>query len=265
MSLILSRIKKFFRRSLRPPLNEFKKLLCGIKLGEHTFVVDDFAEVKYRCRTVREVNLTANFGFEKAPLGAFLFLLRNDDVVWDIGAAFGLFSVHSAKFSQAVVAFEPDPSSSKRLLNNITINGQDSHVSVHEIAVAAGSGELELFTSGLKGTSPSLSGDGEHRSSVKVRTKSVDDIVSEGVELPSVIKIDVEGGEAGVLRGANLLLNGRNKPRVLFVEVHPRFLPSFGESSDTVEQLILDSGYRMIARERRADQYHILAVADERA
>lgn len=256
-----SRVTRFLENGVRPLVRELKSVACGLSMGEFDFPVDDFAAVKFRCRSRREVNLTANFGFEKSALGAFLFLLHADDVVWDVGAAFGLFSIHSAKFCDKVIAFEPDPLSCERLIKNIDLNGQQEQISVQQIALSDKAGELELFTSGLSGLSPSLSGVSNHSGSVKVATKTIDSVVEAGTVPPDVIKIDVEGAEAQVLRGAKELLHGKNKPRLLFVEVHPEFLEAFGDSAELVEELVLEAGYELVTRERRLKQYHVVAMA----
>lgn len=260
MNKVAQHIFRFYCRGVRPLLNELKFVLCALKLGRYTFVVDDFAGVKFQCRTRREANLTAYFGYEKMALGAFLFHLRSDDVVWDIGAAFGLYTVHSAKYCKLVVAFEPEPISCQRLLKNITINGQNSQVTIQEVALGTEAGEVELY---LDGYCPSLAGDVNDSRCVKVRKNSIDNLISEGNAPPSVMKIDVEGAEAGVLRGAQNLLNGRNRPRLIFVEVHPQFLPSFDESEDSVERLIANAGYKIIAKERRACEFYIVAMFEE--
>jgi FkbM family methyltransferase len=256
---IFRRLHRLYQRGVRPLVSEVKFLLCALGVGRYTFAVDDFASVRFECRTRREANLTAYFGYEKMALGAFLFHLKSDDVVWDIGAAFGLYSVHSAKFCESVVAFEPEPVSCERLARNIQINGLQSKITVREIALSTEDGEVELF---MDGYCPSLAGDSANSRCVRVQMTTVDNLIAAGNRTPTVMKIDVEGAEAGVLRGAQSLLRGKNKPRLLFVEVHPQFLPSFGESEESVERLVLDAGYRLLAKERRAGEFYIVAISE---
>ena len=154
MSLLKKlRIERLLERGVRPLLNEFKAALVAFRLGEHTFPVNDFAKVKFRCRSVREIILTSDFANEKEALGTFLFLLEPEDVVWDIGAAFGLFAIHSGEIARQVIAFEPDPDSRKRLDGNIAANDQTNKTSVMPLALSDSAGEIELFTSGLVGLS----------------------------------------------------------------------------------------------------------------
>lgn len=253
-------LKRFLRRGVQPFMNEVKAGLCAFNLGEHTFPVDDFADVRFRCSSLREIKLTSDFGYEKSALGTFLFLLTPGDVVWDVGAAFGLFSVHSAEFCNQVVAFEPDPSHYQRLVGNIELNRQGSKVSIQQLALCDSQGELSLSTSGLSGVSPTLGVNDKHSSKVSVKTETVDRMVKSGVVKPTVMKIDVEGAEAQVLRGAAELLSSEEKPRLLFIEVHPEFLGSFGDSAEDLEHMLIATGYRLLASDRRKGQYHLLAV-----
>ena len=255
------RLQRLFRRGIRPFLNELKAGLVALRLGEHTFAVNDFADVEFRCKSLREIILTSDFANEKEALGTFLFLLEPEDVVWDIGAAFGLFAIHSGTICKQVVAFEPDPSSRERLEGNIIANRQQNVASVLPLALSSKVGEIELFTSGLKGNSPSLSHHGTtHSGVVKVQTDTIDEVLSRGVATPDVLKIDVEGAEAQVLIGGEQLLKGHQAPRLIFVEMHPKFLPDFGNTPEQVESILRDAGYSLIATNRRSEQYHIVAT-----
>jgi hypothetical protein len=58
---------------------------------------------------------------------------------------------------------------------------------------------------------------------------------------PDVIKIDVEGAEANVLRGARRFLE-RGKGHII-LEAHPSALAHFGETTDGLLADLTDSGW----------------------
>ena len=76
--------------------------------------------------------------------------------------------------------------------------------------------------------------------------------------LPTVLKIDIEGAEILALRGARKLLSGLfgPKPRVVFLEVHPKFLHAFNAVVEDVHELMRDFGYSLTSSRVRDDQFH---------
>src|SRR5262249_34760724 len=65
-------------------------------------------------------------------------------------------------------------------------------------------------------------------------------------ERVDLLKIDVEGYEEMVLRGAsNLLRSAARRPRAVFVEVHPYAWPSLGTTSASLLNLLSASGYHV--------------------
>lgn len=219
----------------------------------HTFI----------CASQTEWYRTAGYGGELAPLGAFLFLLRPSDIVWDVGSSVGLFTVHAADIAQRVVAIEPDPATVERLRQNVAVNGQSSRVDCLHLALGNTQGTVSLATDGLDGNAPAIADLGRHRQTVSVRLDTADALVAAGTIRPTVLKIDVEGAEAMALEGAKGILSGPERPRLVFMEVHPRFLPQFGGDAEDVERILRETGYHLLATRAREDQYHVLATAIE--
>jgi hypothetical protein len=102
---------------------------------------------------------------------------------------------------------------------------------------------------------------GRHQHSVPVDVRTIDEMISDGLAPPSVMKIDIEGGEYHALRGGMELLRGESRPRLLFVEIHPSFLEQFGVRSEDVSSLITQAGYRTLAEHRRNGQHLLLAMS----
>jgi hypothetical protein len=78
---------------------------------------------------------------------------------------------------------------------------------------------------------------------ITVRTVRLDDFCrTEGIERIGFLKIDVEGAEMRVLRGAERLLRTQAID-MLYTEVEPGNLAKFRESRETLSTLLMDAGY----------------------
>jgi len=131
-----------------------------------------------------------------------LHFLREGDLFLDIGANVGSYSVLAAGVCRARSwAFEPDPLTAGHLRRNIAINALEDRVVVHECALGPSSGEVK-FTIGLD-TVNKVADDGAANARV-VQQRRLDDVV--GAAEPLMIKMDVEGYEEDVLRGAQAVL-----------------------------------------------------------
>jgi len=206
----------------------------------------------------------AGYGDEEFFVGKFTESLKTDDVIFDIGASVGLITAHAAVFAKQgqVIAFEPDPETMERLKYNVSLNDISNVVFV-SWAVSDSAGEVSLFTDGASGKAPTLreqiNREGAPKNQVTVQMRTLDDEISNGsLPLPTVLKIDIEGAEVLCLRGAQKLLSGQlgEKPRLIFLELHPEFLPSFGAHGEEVHNFVLNHGYSMVWEQKRDAQIH---------
>lgn len=84
----------------------------------------------------------------------------------------------------------------------------------------------------------------DHGSAQRVSAVTLDDVLA-GRRV-DVLKVDVEGFEEMVFRGAQTLLSTTAlRPRTIFIEVHPYAWPSLGTGSATLLRLLNDAGYRV--------------------
>jgi FkbM family methyltransferase len=143
-------------------------------------------------------------GLHEFPDMIFLLhLLRSNDLFFDIGANVGAYSVLASGVCKArTLAFEPDPTTVLDLKRNIEINNLSELVTIHECALGANEGEVG-FTIGLDTINRVIAG-GEH-SCRTVHQKTLDSFV--GDSKPVFAKLDVEGYEEEVLRGARAFLS----------------------------------------------------------
>jgi len=174
-------------------------------------------------------------------------LLRPGDVVLDVGANVGLWAMGAARLTGAhgrVVAFEPVPATVYRLRRNIQANRV--HVEVEQVALHDASGPLTIFgaTHGNSGGAGLLRRNGVDRPLTVQGTRLDDYVIEKGIRGIDFLKIDVEGAESIVLRGAGSLLEEPGAPIVLF-EVNPEASQGLGLAHDAAARVLVAAGYRL--------------------
>jgi FkbM family methyltransferase len=178
----------------------------------------------------------------------------------DVGAHIGYYSLKAAPIvSDAghVIAIEPNPEIVRQLQANLAASGANV-VAVAPVACSDTEGTLDLYAapeantgqSSLSKANASQMGATTH--TYKVRARPLDDIIREsGVTRVDAIKIDVEGAEYLVLKGAQETLD-RFHP-MLLVEIVGHQLRAMGSSPTQVRELLRAHGYR----EGRHDELNV--------
>jgi FkbM family methyltransferase len=153
--------------------------------------------------------------------------ITNGDVCYDVGGYRGFFAgVCALRGASAVHTFEPLPDNIRRIESLLEANAS-LPLTLHRVAVGAEVGEAEFLvmpeTSMGKLAGSSFQQEAKSSESVGVTMETLDHLLeSRPIPPPNLIKIDVEGAEAMVLRGAQRLL-AQNRPR-LFIEIHSHAL-----------------------------------------
>jgi FkbM family methyltransferase len=180
-----------------------------VSFGGQTYVVEQSVEL----HTLAELHRDRFYSHfpEFAP--------RPGTNVIDVGANVGVFSIYHAAAGADVLAIEPNPSAHRRLLAGLAANGLDNRVTVVQAALAERKGRGRLVAAGgltVLGRVKSVPADDDGIGDVDVLT--LDEVLSarEPRDI-DLLKIDVEGGEASVLRGASLVLD---RVRRILLEYH---------------------------------------------
>jgi FkbM family methyltransferase len=152
---------------------------------------------------------------EYEDMAFVLHFLRPGDLFVDVGANVGSYTLLAASTGANCISFEPLPETYRKLVRNIGMNGLMSRVDAVNAGVGSAPGELR-FTADLDTENHVVFGGCEGRVQ-KVPVTTLDEKV--GDRNVSLVKIDVEGFEAEVIRGAQHLLS-THPPAALIVEAN---------------------------------------------
>jgi len=176
--------------------------------------------------------------------------IRPGDTVFDIGANIGMWSIGAARRTGAagkVHAFEPLNSNFARLEENLALNGT-TNVLPHQVAVMDRAGDFKFYPSpnNNSGVGRIVVDDwsGPH---CLVEGITVDEYCArERILSVNLLKLDVEGAEYLVLKGATGLLSSPLAPTIVF-EVQRVMTEDLKYSPEELEELLVGFGYSIRA------------------
>jgi FkbM family methyltransferase len=248
--------KSLYKRIIRPPFQ-----WIGVEqVGISTLLYYKQLSGELKRRTLKFEELSAEFFISSnlSPIRnrisdeeqVFEDLKNNldkSDVFYDIGAQYGVYSCLIGNHIEGqIVSFEPLPMAYGRLRLNLRYNNVNS----------------TTFRTGLTSASNNPSRWLEKQGQVPLATG--DSIIStNNLPVPTLIKVDVEGGELDVLRG---LKNTLSEPdcRLIYCEVHPQGcfddpdLPRAGLSNTEIndlKSLLIESGFCVDRFNERSGQF----------
>ncbi len=146
--------------------------------------------------------------YEKYQLEVFKKLSQQASSIIDVGSNIGLYTVIGAKNMKkggTIIAFEPIADNINLLKKNIKLNKLVSKIRIEQSAVGDESKKLKLFvsTKSVGNHSASKENAGGASTEVEVNQTSLDDYVkNKKISKIDLIKIDVEGFDGYVLKGA---------------------------------------------------------------
>lgn len=181
-------------------------------------------------------------------------------VVYDVGANVGFFTLLAARLvgdRGRVVAFEPIADVAQLARQAVVRSAVLGRVDVRAQAVGATTGTAQMCRVAAGGIWSHMATRPAHPQTigtVSVPVVSLDDVIAAGAPVPDVVRIDVEGAEIDVLRGATRLL-AEHRPRIV-CELHA--------TNAAVVDLLQDAGYHLESLDgpdavRAAGPSHVLA------
>jgi FkbM family methyltransferase len=186
--------------------------------------------------------------------------LRGNDVFVDIGANVGSYSVIAlaAAPDTRVVAFEPHPNTFDRLSENIELNGAAARARLRNCAVGDRQGTIS-FTMG-EDAKNHIATDRDTLSVITVPLTTLDEELRGEGEV-AIVKMDVEGAEALVLKGADGFI--RESPPLAWIVELIDVGRRYGIENEDVVGMLGSYGYRPY--EYRADEHELVAFDRGRA
>lgn len=144
---------------------------------------------------------------------------RDSGTIIDIGAHTGLYSLQLADLSSKIILIEPSNETAKVLHENININHQID-AEIHEVAIGNYIGKATLYSNQKFDGMASLNSSNINEKGDTVNIVTLDSIIFD--KTISFLKIDCEGAELEVLKGARDTLRS-NDEILLHIEITEQF------------------------------------------
>jgi FkbM family methyltransferase len=168
-----------------------------------------------------------------------LHFLRKKDLFIDIGANIGSYTVLSASHVESdTISIEPVPSTFSNLINNISINQIQEKVKALNIALGSQKGSI-AFTSTYD-TANHVATDAD-KDTIIVNIETLDEILV-GQKIPALLKIDVEGYETEVIKGAQKTIN-ENGLKAIIIELNGSG-DRYGYSEIKIHDVLTFAGFK---------------------
>jgi len=250
---------KFFRNAVTASRNptigfDYLQWRIGTITGRQSTVNSAFG-TRLRAPTFAGLRATRGFVPRTAEVEMIRSLSSKYPLFMVIGANFGVWvaALAAAHPTAHVYCFEPTPDTFTALCDNIALNGL-RNVTPLQLAVSDSAGILPFQitenASNLNRLAPiKPPAEDLHRGrfigarTAEVRSVVLDDFCRDGgIDRIGFLKIDVEGADLCVLRGARDLLR-RRAIELMLIEVDPDNLQELGDSFEELVSVVTDAGY----------------------
>lgn len=197
--------------------------------------------IKYSIKSLLPSKIFLNLliwrrGYSEPELRLLPYLCDKSKISVDIGASGGLYTAHMLKYSKSCYAFEPQLK--KALYLEKLLSGLKIPLYVEPVALSNKTGKvnMKVFTNDLGRSTIEDKNQIEKLGNVEIISVPVKRLDDYEFEKTGCIKIDVEGHEESVLRGAKRILT-QDHPS-LIIEIEERHKPgTFKAVSSFLEEL----------------------------
>lgn len=164
--------------------------------------------------------------------------LRSGDLFVDVGANVGVYSILAGEIGAQVISVEPVPNTFDTLKENIRLNGLEDQITTYNVGLASKAGELLFSTQ--HGPRNRVINESESMPSMIIPVNRLEHLLQKAI--PCVVKIDVEGYELEVVKGAHDVLS---QPTLLAIILELNGLGKrYGFDDDEIDAEIRRFGFK---------------------
>jgi len=191
------------------------------------------------------------------PFGTEVFKkqIKEGDIVLDIGAGIGYFTLIAARSvgnTGKVYAFEPEPTNYSIVEKNIQLNRYHNVILI-QMAVSNKNGKCKFYLDKKDLGKHSLFGNG--KDFIEIRTTRLDDYFKD--EKIDFIKMDIQGAEWLALKGMVSILK-RNKNIKIYTELDPASLRKSDTEPQKYMKMLMDFGFNLYEINERTQKLELL-------
>ena len=234
----------------KSPDDFFQKLIPPNYLyAEGTMRTAERDGILYQLDLFDYVEHTVYWGVKDSGHANLYNLVKEGMVILDVGANIGDTALHFSKIAGnegRVICFEPDLNNFKKLSSNVQLN-KCSNIILVNAGLGNENKQVRLFrvSPDNKGMNRILDIDSTDANYSIIEIKRADDVMKElKIEKADLIKIDVEGFEFEVLKGAEKIIS-ISKP-ILFIEIDDNNLRGNNTTPQQIFLFLKNLGYKII-------------------
>ena len=176
--------------------------------------------------------------------------VTSGQTIIDIGANVGYYSLKFSSLigdSGKIISLEPDTNTFQVLKQNCDLNNF-KNIETLNLAVSDTDGFLTLYRDEKHSGKSSLFTGSNNKDSIRITTKTLDTLLKDRFQNIDFIKIDTEGAELSILKGASNILKITQK---ILIELHEEILQQNNQDPLEIEKILKDHGFQI----RKFPQY----------
>lgn len=245
--LIRTIVPRSVRNALRRPSVTWARCIAKLKfavgIAPRVKLTHDF---EVRCHPIcqSEFSVFSQDREQAAEMTKFVEIVRPGFKILDVGAHWGAFTLAALKKAGAagsVICIEASGPVIRVLRENICLNNIVSQVTVVNAACGDANGTIPMLTTGAGGADYFVVPSESRPDVITVAQVTADSVCEQYQFSPHLVKIDVEGFEEEVVKGAKKML--RNSRPIVFLELHGEQIRARGRCPEDVLEAFSEAGY----------------------